>query len=96
MPVVWDDTKYIAGYPGKDAVIARRKGNRWYIAGINGEAFEKELTIDLSITGEPPANVELISDGGSARELQYNSMVPNNGKLTIHMKPLGGFAGYWD
>ena len=96
MPVVWDDTKYIAGYPGKDAVIARRKGKRWYIAGINGEAFEKELTIDLSITGDAPSSVEIISDGASARELQYDSLDSNNGKLTIHMKPFGGFAGFWE
>ena len=25
IPVAWDDTKYIAGYPGKDVVIARKR-----------------------------------------------------------------------
>ncbi len=96
IPVVWDDTKYITGYPGKDAVIARRSGDRWYIAGINGEPFEKNLTIDLSMTGDSPSTVEVISDGESARGLIQKSMLTSNGKLTVHMEPFGGFAGYWE
>ncbi len=27
IPVTWDDTKYLAGYPGKDVVIARKKSD---------------------------------------------------------------------
>ena len=32
----WDETKFIAGYPGKYAVVARRHGDKWYVAGLNG------------------------------------------------------------
>jgi len=29
----WDDVQFIDGYPGKFIVLARRAGNKWYIAG---------------------------------------------------------------
>jgi alpha-glucosidase len=48
LPASWDDVKFIDGYPGKLYVIARRAGSRWYVAGVNGENANKELTLDLS------------------------------------------------
>ena len=44
LPSAWDDTRLLAGYPGQFAVIARRSGDTWYIAGINGT--NEELTVD--------------------------------------------------
>ncbi|WP_111978717.1 glycoside hydrolase family 97 protein [Algibacillus agarilyticus] len=48
LPASWDESRYIAGTPGKLAVFARRQGERWYIAGINGETHGKTLSLDLS------------------------------------------------
>ncbi len=95
IPVTWDDTRYMAGYPGKDVVIARKKGDRWYIGGINGENQAKEITIDLSNTGEAPAELALIVDGSSARDLQSITKQTSDGKLTIQLQPYGGFIGTW-
>lgn len=36
LPTAWDETKLLNGSPGIDVIIARRKGNVWYIRGING------------------------------------------------------------
>ena len=49
LPTAWDNTRFIAGYPGEFVVLARQKGKRWYIAGINGTDSEKK--IPLSIKG---------------------------------------------
>jgi alpha-glucosidase len=95
IPVTWDDTRYVAGYPGKDVVIARKKGETWYIAGINGENKAKDLAIDLSVTGEAPASIQVITDGSTARDLQMAELTPEEGKLTLHLEPYGGFAGTW-
>lgn len=43
----WDKMRYVAGYPGQDAVPARRNGDRWYIAEVN--ARDEALTLDLSL-----------------------------------------------
>ena len=34
IPSTWDETRFIDGYPGKFVVLARRNGDRWYIAGL--------------------------------------------------------------
>jgi alpha-glucosidase len=51
VPSVWDDTKFLDGFPGKFAVLARRGEQRWYIAGINAEATEKKIMLDLGKLG---------------------------------------------
>ena len=47
IPTVWDETIALDGKLGEYAVIARRKGNTWYVGAItNWEA--REIEIDLS------------------------------------------------
>ncbi|HPJ77161.1 MAG TPA: glycoside hydrolase family 97 catalytic domain-containing protein [Prolixibacteraceae bacterium] len=48
IPAAWDETIFLSGYPGRDVVIARRKGNIWYVGGINAENKEKTLDVDFS------------------------------------------------
>ena len=47
LPTAWDDTRLLAGYPGEEVVLARRKGDVWYVAGINGS--DSPRTVDFSI-----------------------------------------------
>lgn len=37
VPTTWDEVRYLDGYPGKYVVLARRKGTKWYIAGVNAQ-----------------------------------------------------------
>ena len=37
VPVAWDDTRFVEGYPGQSVTLARRKGEAWYLVGVNGE-----------------------------------------------------------
>ncbi|MBE9519245.1 MAG: glycoside hydrolase family 97 catalytic domain-containing protein [Bacteroidetes bacterium] len=96
VPVVWEETKFLGGYPGKDVVLARKNGDRWYIAGINGENMEKEISIDLSPLGIVPSTIALIVDGNGARDLQTASITPVDGKVSIRLQPYGGFTGSWE
>ena len=48
LPNVWDETRFVAGYPGKGAVLARRFGHSWYVAGINGLDEAQTFSLDLS------------------------------------------------
>lgn len=53
VPTTWDNTVFIEGYPGKYCVLARRHGETWYIAGINAEQKEKDITVSLPmLTGK--------------------------------------------
>ena len=41
VPATWDETMFIDGYPGKDIVMARKKGDNWYVVAVNGEKKQK-------------------------------------------------------
>jgi alpha-glucosidase len=85
LPGNWDDVRFLEGYPGKYVVIARRSGNRWYIAGINGEKNEK--TIHLDVTSFKKNKGTLFTDG-TGNEL-FSTAILNAAKqkkcdLTLH------------
>jgi hypothetical protein len=90
VPVTWDETKLLSGYPGKDVVIARKKGTTWYIAGINGEEDSKEITIDLSQLNVPAQNWKLITDG--VKSNFETSLVMDASVLKISLNSFGGFV----
>lgn len=98
IPNNWDDTKLIEAFPGKLYVIARKTGNKWYVAGLNGEDIEKNLTLDLSfLKGK---KVTLITTGtGVKNEVSFatkNTLVPANGKMEITVKGNDGFVAVFE
>jgi alpha-glucosidase len=38
LPTVWDKSVVLSSEVGKHLVIARRSGQRWFVAGMNGAA----------------------------------------------------------
>lgn len=47
VPTTWDEVRFIDGYPGKYVVLARRHGDKWYIAGINAQKELLKLNVSL-------------------------------------------------
>ncbi len=91
VPAMWDDTKFVAGFPGELAVLARRNGNRWYVAGINGENTEKNVTLDLGFLGQKKGT--LITDGTGKGAFQNGTVdLSGNSKQEVTLKPNGGFV----
>ncbi|MFP9099179.1 glycoside hydrolase family 97 catalytic domain-containing protein [Flavobacterium sp. RHBU_24] len=86
IPTVWDESRLLAGYPGKDVVIARRKGATWFITGVNGENKPKELNIDLSFIKK---DGYLITDGATSL---FEKAPVKPGKTAVKLKPYGGFV----
>ena len=72
VPTTWDDIRYIDGYPGKYAVVARKKAGKWYIAAINAD--ESPYSLDLkAIANEFGSPVALtVLHGGASREMAVN------------------------
>ena len=91
LPAVWDDTKLLAGYPGKTAVVARLSGEKWYIAGINGTDEDKEITFSLKRLHSKSKKVLLFSDGKSDRDIKVSYLTLNSDKVSIACKARGGF-----
>ena len=45
VPTARDDTKLIDGYPEEKVIVARKKGKKWYIAGLNGKDAAQTLLV---------------------------------------------------
>jgi alpha-glucosidase len=94
VPNAWDDTKLLDGYPGKDVMMARRKGNNWYMGGINAEIQEKIKTLKFDfLPKDTKYKMTLISDGEHDKSFDTQYLVVNK-TSTIEVKLLrrGGFV----
>ena len=85
LPNVWDETRYVSGYPGESAVLARRNGTTWYVAGVNGTNEEKTVPLSLEFIGQ--GDVTLYLDG-NPWIIQHEQTVPKN----VSLRPRGGFV----
>jgi len=92
VPAVWDDVKFIDGVPGSYVLIARRKGNTWYIGGINGEDQPRTFRFKPGCLPESSAGI-LIRDGDSNRSFAMDKVtcVPEE-DLEVEVMPYGGFV----
>ena len=94
LPTAWDETRFVTGYPGECAVIARRKNDVWYIAGINGTDTRKDFTLDLSQFGSREGKATLFADGDTQEEFSISEIDTKHGDhpVTIGCLPRGGFV----
>jgi hypothetical protein len=94
VPNAWDDTKLLEGYPGRNIIIARKKGDSWYIGGLSGERFERTKTLKFGFLPESVRyKMTLISDGVHDKDLatQY-LVVDKSSTLDVKLLRRGGFA----
>jgi alpha-glucosidase len=90
LPENWDDVKFIDGVPGKYIVLARKKGETWYIAGINGEQQARSVTFRVPFMNKASKGI-LITDGTPAQDL-VKQIVDLSKPVTINLLPCGGFV----
>ena len=89
LPAAWDETRFISGYPGESCVLARRSGNTWYVAGINGTDNEKTLSVPLDFV-KGKYTVTMFADSGSKDDpwrIETIQKLP----ATVTCQPRGGF-----
>ena len=91
LPNVWDDTRYVTGYPGESAVLARRSGNTWYVAGINGTDEEQTISIPLKGIVKKAKNIYLFADGNDKNN-PWNITTERRLPSAITCQPRGGFV----
>ncbi|MBN2012234.1 glycoside hydrolase family 97 catalytic domain-containing protein [candidate division KSB1 bacterium] len=90
LPETWDDVKFIDGFPGNFVVLARKRNDAWYIAGINGQNSARTLTLDFPFITDK-SNGMIITDSESGKELverEINFSAP----IQITLCPYGGFV----
>ena len=92
IPSVWDETRVLPPSEiGELALFARRSGNHWFIAAMNGPT-ERTITVDLSFlpSGSHSALIvrDKLDDAGSV-EVETRAV---SRSVTIAMRAAGGFV----
>lgn len=97
VPVTWDETRALEAQAGEYAIVAKRKGNKWFIGGMtnnNGRQFE--ISLDFLTTGKS-YKMTSFEDGINAgrQAMDYrkkDAQVKAGDKIQIKMARNGGFA----
>jgi alpha-glucosidase len=96
IPTVWDETVVISGEVGKSIVMARRSGDKWYLAAMNGDDAA-QLPVSLSFLGKGKWTFQRYADKPDGSDYQAvvesKDDVTTKSTVTLSLAPAGGFAG---
>lgn len=88
VPCVWDETRLVDGYPGQFVVLARRAGQKWYVAATHAGKERRELTLSLPwLSG---ATLSLLYDQADRTAGLKSVTVGADGKIQLSLEPGGG------
>lgn len=92
LPTVWDETVVLQAEFGKSLVLARRKGQDWWIAAMNSTTA-RNYEIDLSSIAKGSYQLETFSDGEHPQDVRIETKVVDaKTPLNVHLMEAGGFV----
>jgi alpha-glucosidase len=96
VPTIWDDIKFISGYPGDYVAIAKRSGDNWFI-GVMNNSTGKNIELNLSFVPAGSYEAETWSDTKNSdkepKELKKTIMsFESPGTFKVSMAKNGGFV----
>lgn len=92
VPAAWDETKFIDGYPGSHTVIARRKGNEWFVGGLTTQAREIRLPLDFLESGTTYAATIFQDQPSGLKSTKATKDVTGSDTLAFKTAECGGFV----
>jgi len=92
VPAAWDDTKLVAGDPGTHTVIARRKGDQWFVGGLTTKARTVDLPLDFLEKGKT-YKATIFKDKKDGRKLTIETKaVSRSDAIPLAAADRGGFV----
>jgi alpha-glucosidase len=97
IPTVWEETRVLEAAVSDYILLARRKGDTWYLAAMT-DATPRELTLDLSFLDAGTYQLEIMKDGANAHRYAPDYKMETleleaGSKLPIQMAAGGGWVG---
>ena len=92
VPAAWDETRFLAGEPGEDIVLARRSGKTWYLGAMTADRARAQ---QVSLGFLPPGRwrATIWQDGEVVREVRRSVRnVTKSDTLTLSLAAAGGAA----
>ncbi|HEY7508915.1 MAG TPA: glycoside hydrolase family 97 catalytic domain-containing protein [Vicinamibacteria bacterium] len=94
IPSVWDETVVLPGSAiGEVAALARRRGQTWFVAVVNGPE-PRTLRVDLAFLKDGPyRSLQVRDDPAQAASLEVETGTARGGDvLTVALRGAGGFV----
>lgn len=92
VPTAWDETRFVDGTPESHVVVARRKGQAWYVGAMTNE-HSRTVAIPLGFLGGGTFKAEIWQDGEGANDVEHIvKSVSIRDVLQIPMSAGGGAA----
>ena len=99
LPTTWDESRVLAGDPESYILIARRKGDTWFVAALNN-GTEHDIMVDLSLFSRQSSAIsyQLFTDDESVltkthirvTEKKIKKLNRKNSRIPLHLKANGG------
>ena len=90
-PAAWDDTRLLAGEPGRFATVARRAGDAWFVGGLSATAARTEA-VPLGFLGAGAYTATVITDDGAGGLATSTREVTAGDVLEVPVAADGGFT----
>ena len=96
IPTTFDETIALDGKVGEYCVLARKKGNTWFVSTMNNWTA-RDINIDLSFLKSGNYEATIFKDGinadrGATDYKKEIKPLSSTDKLTVHLAPGGGWA----
>jgi alpha-glucosidase len=92
VPPSWDETRFLAGEIGQYVVVARRKGDHWYVGAMTNDA-KRKISVTLGFLGKAHGSwqARMWQDGGDMNSIKKSDATVTAGSsLTLTLAPSGG------
>jgi alpha-glucosidase len=91
VPTAWDETKFIDGMPGSHVIVARRKGDDWFMGGMTRAARTAKIRLDFLAPGRD-YDVLVFRDDTHTTMHRETRTANSRTDLSIAMLENGGFT----
>jgi alpha-glucosidase len=89
VPATWDETRFIAGTLGHSIVLARRKGDTWYLGAMTDAA--RTINVSLGFLGKRRYVARTWQDGATPTDLATaNRTLGATDSLALTLNASGG------
>jgi alpha-glucosidase len=96
IPTVWDESVVLSGEVARSIVVARRSGEHWYLAAMNGED-SAQLQVPLKFLGKGKWTLRSFADKADSSDneavVESTRDMDAESVLRVSLSPGGGFAG---
>ncbi len=86
VPTTWDEVRFLSGYPGRYVIMARRSGDKWYVAGVNATQAPLKVELKMPMLSAGEAQLYLNSQLSTvklSKKATLDVEIPVNGGIVV-------------